>query len=138
MDNISKEKRSLIMRKVKGRDTVPELKVRSMLHRMGYRFRLNKSKLPGRPDIVLPKWNTVIFVHGCFWHRHNCKNGIRIPASRQDYWIPKLRGNQERDKKNILQLKEMGWKILVIWECEIKHENRLLQKISTYFNSINI
>ena len=105
------------MAQVKGRDTKPEKAVRSLLHRMGYRFRLQRKDLPGKPDIVLPKYHTVIFVHGCYWHRHDCPNGRRLPKSRLDFWLPKLEGNRERDLKKQTLLRELGWNVMIIWEC---------------------
>lgn len=128
MDTISKEHRSWNMSRIKGRDTKPELIVRSMLHRTGYRFRLNgkvskklhpKGVLPGKPDIVLAKYKTVIFVHGCFWHRHKRCKDATIPKTRTEWWLTKLNGNVERDKHNKLKLKKEGWHVITIWECEI-------------------
>ena len=114
MDSISPEKRSWVMSQVKGRDTKPEKVVRSLLHRMGYRFRLQRKDLPGKPDIVLPKYRAVIFVHGCYWHRHDCVNGRRLPKSRLDFWKPKLENNRERDLKNQADLQELGWNVLEV------------------------
>ena len=118
-DTISKERRSWNMSRIRGKDTRPELIVRSTLHRMGYRFRLHRKDLPGKPDIILPKYRTVIFVHGCYWHRHkNCKLAY-TPKSRTEFWRTKFQGTMERDKRNQLELKKLGWKVVVIWECEI-------------------
>lgn len=108
------------MRAVKDRDTGPELTVRRTAHAMGYRYRLRRKDLPGRPDLVFVSRRKVIFVHGCFWHQHDCSRGARIPKSRQDYWVPKLRRNVERDSRNIEKLRELGWDALTIWECEIR------------------
>jgi DNA mismatch endonuclease (patch repair protein) len=108
------------MSRVKSHDTKPEKMVRSMLHRCGYRFRLRRSDLPGSPDIVLPKYRSVIFVHGCYWHRHDCPNGRRLPRSRLDFWKPKLEGNRERDLRHYKALDNQGWKVLIIWECMLK------------------
>jgi len=132
MDKISPEKRSWTMAQVKGRDTKPEKIVRSLLHRMGYRFRLQRYNLPGRPDIVLPKYRAVIFVHGCYWHRHDCPNGRRLPKSRLDYWLPKLEGNQKRDISNQALLQECGWSTLVVWECMLRHEDSLEKTIREF------
>lgn len=119
MDRISKEKRSWNMSRIKGKNTKPEILVRSILHKAGYRFRLHRKDLPGKPDIVLPKFNAVIFIHGCFWHRHKgCKNAV-LPKTRIDFWKEKLNGNVERDKNVRHQLENRGWKVIVIWECEI-------------------
>jgi DNA mismatch endonuclease (patch repair protein) len=118
-DTISKEKRSWNMSRIRAKNTKPEMIVRSALHKAGYRFRLHVSNLPGMPDIVLPKYKTVIFVHGCFWHRHeNCRFAY-TPKSRSAFWEEKFRKNIERDKFSHKELSEMGWKVLIIWECEI-------------------
>jgi len=119
-DRLSSEKRSQNMRKIKGKDTSIEILVRKRFFMDGLRYRKNYSKLPGKPDIVLPNYKTAIFVHGCFWHRHaGCKRAT-TPKTRQDYWIPKIESNLANDKKNTAELELMGWRVLVIWECEIK------------------
>jgi DNA mismatch endonuclease (patch repair protein) len=121
-DKISSSARSKNMAAIKGKDTKPEIIVRRYLHKSGYRFRLHRKDLPGKPDITLPRFKTVIFVHGCFWHRHEqCKNSV-MPKSNASFWRKKLDGNVVRDKKNIDLLKEQGWKVLVIWECEVKSD----------------
>ena len=118
------------MRKVRDRDTAPELIVRRIAHRLGYRFRLNKKDLPGKPDIVFPSRKKVIFVHGCFWHQHpGCKRGDRKPSSNKTYWHPKLERNKVRDRENRVKLIEQGWDSLVIWECEIKDIENIRNKI---------
>lgn len=120
VDNISKEERSATMAKVRSKNTKPEMIVRSMMFRMGYRFRVCQSCLPGKPDIVLKKYKSVIFVHGCFWHGHdNCKNA-RIPKSNVEFWTTKIKRNKERFAEVKRELELMGWKVLVIWECELK------------------
>lgn len=109
------------MARVRGRDTKPELKVRRALHAAGLRYRLHAKELPGRPDIVFRPCKLAIFVHGCFWHRHEdprCKLA-RLPKSRRDFWEPKLRGNRERDLRNQAELRRTGWKVLVVWECQL-------------------
>ena len=122
MDIWSKEKRSQVMSHIRSKDTKPEMAVRSLLHRMGYRFRLHKRELPGCPDIVLPKYNSVIFVHGCFWHLHEgCRDGT-IPKTQHEKWKLKLERNVERDKLHYEELQKMGWKVLVIWECEVEKQ----------------
>lgn len=118
MDHCSKQKRSEIMSRVGQRNTKPELSVRKFLFSQGFRYRINVKKLPGSPDIVLPKYRTAIFVHGCFWHGHSCRAGHR-PRSNTDYWLPKITANIERDARKIAELKELGWRIFVIWQCEI-------------------
>lgn len=129
VDSLTKEKRSWNMSRIKSRDTKPEIIVRSLLHQMGYRFRLHRKDLPGRPDIVLPKYKTVILVHGCYWHRHNgCKYAYN-PKSRVDFWQKKFAENVMRDKRNQVELKKLGWHIIVIWECQIKDLSRLSKDI---------
>ncbi len=119
-DIFSAEKLSEIMSKVRSKDTKPEKQVRSLLHRLGYRFRLHRKGLPGTPDLVLPKYNLAVFVHGCFWHLHSeCSKG-QIPQKNRKFWKEKLLRNKERDEEVALQLKEQGWDVAVIWECEIK------------------
>lgn len=132
MDIFSKDKRSRIMSHVGGKDTKPEQIVRSLLHRMGYRFRLHRKDLPGKPDIVLPKYKKVIFVHGCFWHGHSgCKRAKR-PATNQKFWHEKLDKNIARDRAVIEQLEKMGWKVLVVWTCEMKDMESLQMKLSSF------
>lgn len=117
------------MSRIKGRDTAPERRVRSLLHRLGFRFSLRRKDLPGRPDIVLPGRNVAVFVHGCFWHRHKgCDNSV-LPKTRAGFWLAKLNGNVERDTRNEAALRDLGWKVLVIWECEVEDEKRLSRKI---------
>ena len=107
------------MSRIRGKNTKPELVVRSLLHRMGYRFRLHGKKLAGRPDIVLPKYRTVVFVHGCFWHRHRgCKN-CTTPTNNRSFWVAKLEGNAARDRLNRRALVRLGWRVVLIWECEV-------------------
>ena len=123
------EQRSRNMSAIKSKNTKPEIKVRKVLHSMGYRFRLHRKDLPGSPDIVLPKYKTVIFVHGCFWHRHeNCKYAS-TPKTRQEFWEAKFRENINRDKLNQENLSSKGWKIIVVWECEIKDKDFDLNKL---------
>jgi DNA mismatch endonuclease (patch repair protein) len=112
--------RSRTMSRIRSRDTKPELVVRSLLHRQGYRFRLHRKDLPGRPDIVLPRYRTVVFIHGCFWHQHKACPAGHMPKSRQDYWEPKLARNVKRDAKHRRQLRAQGWQVLTVWECQIK------------------
>jgi DNA mismatch endonuclease (patch repair protein) len=119
MDIWSKAKRSQVMSRIKGRDTKPELIVRSLLHRAGVRFSLRRKDLPGRPDIVLPRFKAVIFVHGCFWHRHEGCKVASNPKTRKVFWNAKFNGNVARDKRNIHDLRQIGWKVKVVWECEV-------------------
>lgn len=125
MDKLTPEKRSWTMSRIPSNDTKPELAVRSFLFRQGFRFRLHVKNLPGRPDIVLPKYRTVIEVRGCFWHRHpGCKIAT-MPASNVDFWQEKFRKNVERDAVNAAKLKKMGWNLIVVWECELKKDGFL-------------
>lgn len=110
--------RSRNMAAIKGRDTSPELIVRRQLHAAGFRFRLHRKDLPGRPDIVLPKHQTVIFVHGCFWHKHNCRY-FKWPKTREEFWHHKIMANVERDRRNREKLRALGWRVLVVWECRV-------------------
>lgn len=132
MDLWSKQKRSEVMSKIKGKDTKPELILRSELFRHGFRFRVNKKDLPGKPDIVLPKYKIVIFVNGCFWHHHNCIDG-KIPKTNIEYWQKKIDRTMKKDKENILELSDLGWKVIVVWECEIERN-----LTSTFQNILNI
>ena len=119
-DVFSQEKRSQIMSRIRAKDTKPEKTVRSLLHKLGYRFRLHVATLPGKPDIVLPKYKTVIFVHGCYWHRHNgCKN-TTTPTKNRDLWVNKFNDNIARDQRNRTELEQLGWVVIIIWECKIK------------------
>ncbi len=129
MDTLTKEKRSWNMSRIRFKNTKPELVVRSTLHRMGYRFRLHVKKLLGNPDIVLPKHRTVIFVHGCFWHRHpGCKYAY-MPKSRQEFWAEKFKENVVRHEKVTEELRGLGWKVLVVWECEISNIHKLHERL---------
>jgi len=136
MDNISTNKRSWNMSRIKSRNTGPERKVRSILHAFGYRFRLHSGKLPGSPDIVLPKYKTTIFVHGCFWHRHGGCKSAYIPKSRTEFWMNKFRENTQRDLRSQEALKHMGWNVFIIWECQTKNINNLAEIITQYFKSL--
>lgn len=129
MDVFTKKKRSEVMAKIRAKNTKPEIAVRKLLHSMGYRFRVHNKHLPSKPDICLPKYSTVILVHGCFWHNHKrCIDG-KIPKSNVSYWGPKIRGNVERDKKHRRALQRLGWKVVTIWECELCDMARLEKKI---------
>ena len=119
VDVVSPEKRSEMMSGIRGKDTKPEIIVRRLLHRLGYRFRLHRKDLPGRPDIVLPKWHAVIFVNGCYWHGHEDCHLFRPPKTRTEFWTNKIEGNQVRDRRNYAALEDAGWKVLVIWECAV-------------------
>lgn len=117
------------MSRIRGKDTKPEMRVRSLLHRMGFRFRLHRKDLPGKPDIVLPAYETVVFVHGCFWHRHPGCRFAYTPKSRVDFWQTKFRRNVERHQEVTAELEELGWRVVVIWECETASEEQLQQRL---------
>lgn len=129
-DVFTPEQRSAIMRRVKGRDTAPELKVRRLLWRMGARYRLHRKDLPGKPDIVLAGRKLAIFVHGCFWHGHDCARGARVPKANRDYWLGKVARNRARDADARAKLDAMGWRVLVVWECALKDEAGLEERLS--------
>jgi DNA mismatch endonuclease (patch repair protein) len=118
-DVVTKEKRSAMMAGIKGKNTQPEIAIRKALHRRGYRYRLHAKDLPGKPDLVFPKYKTVIFVHGCFWHRHDC-HLFKWPSTRREFWEEKITGNANRDILHKTRLIEAGWKIVIIWECAMK------------------
>lgn len=131
VDHLTPEERSRNMAAIRSKNTKPELIVRSLLHRQGFRFRLHKKGLPGNPDLVLPKYKTVIFVHGCFWHRHKGCKDCTTPKTRTEYWLDKFNKNVERDRRVQQELKDLGWRIIIIWQCEIKDLDKLLEKIKT-------
>src|SRR5882724_1435559 len=118
MDHVTKARRSTIMSAIRGKHTAPEMVIRSAAHRMGLRFRLH-GKLPGRPDLVFPKWKTVIFVNGCFWHQHRGCKRAALPKSRIEFWRTKMGRNMQRDQANYSRLAEMGWRVVILWECEL-------------------
>lgn len=132
-DHLPPDRRSWNMSQIKGKNTKPEVLVRKFLHANGYRFRIHRKDIPGKPDIVLPKYKTVIFVHGCFWHRHkNCKYSSS-PKTHTEFWEEKFNRNVERDKHNIADLESLGWKVIIVWECEVKdlsYRETLLEKLS--------
>lgn len=128
-DNLTSEDRRRTMQRVHSKDTVPELIVRRLAHKMGYRYRLHRSDLPGKPDLVFSKRRKVIFINGCFWHGHTCKAGQKRPKTNKDYWVTKLERNRERDIENCQELETRGWRVLVIWECEVKDKVGLQRKL---------
>lgn len=130
MDTLTKARRSWNMSRIKGSNTGPERIVRSILHRMGYRFRLHRKDLPGKPDITLPKHKSVIFVHGCFWHRHKGCKDATLPKTRRSFWRNKLEGNAARDRVKERALRVLGWKVIVLWECEIQHTEKVGHRLS--------
>lgn len=128
MDRLTPERRSWNMSRVGSRDTQPERKVRSILHRMGYRFSLRRDDLPGKPDIVLPKHKTIVFVHGCFWHQHPGCVKATIPKTRTRFWQEKLMSNVRRDKKVAEELRTQGWRVITVWECDAKGDHERLAR----------
>lgn len=131
MDRITKDKRSWNMSRIRGRNTLPERAVRSLLHRLGFRFRLHSHKLPGRPDVVLPRYQSVVLIHGCFWHQHpGCKYAY-TPKSRANFWSRKFAGNLARDRRTVDALRDAGWRVIVVWECELRKPDVLSRRIVT-------
>lgn len=118
-DVVDAATRSRMMSGIRGKDTRPELQVRRFLHAQGFRFRLHDKRLPGKPDLVLPKWKTVVFVHGCFWHMHDCRY-FKLPGTRTEFWREKLAGNRARDEATRQQLEALGWRVLVVHECALR------------------
>ncbi len=129
---MTSEQRSRTMRAVKGKDTGTEMTVRRIVHRMGFRYRLHRKDLPGKPDLVFGARRKVIFVHGCFWHGHTCKRGDRTPRENRRYWTKKIARNKERDQEHVSALNAKGWRVLVIWECETKDTERLGKRVRAY------
>jgi len=120
------------MQAVKSKDTAPEMTVRRIVHRMGYLFRLHRKDLPGKPDLVFPGMHKAIFVHGCFWHGHNCTRGARVPQNNQIYWLNKISRNRARDRKNVKDLLATGWKSLVVWECALLNEGGVMTQVRDF------
>lgn len=135
MDNLAPEVRSKVMAAVKSRDTSPEILVRRLVHGMGFRFRLHRRDLPGRPDIVFPSRRKIIMVHGCFWHRHRCRRGRSMPSSRVEFWKSKFASNVMRDRRIKHLLSRLGWSVLIVWECETRDTKRLTKMLSTFLNA---
>lgn len=131
-DVLTPKQRSYCMSRIRGANTSPELIVRQLVHAMGFRFRLHRRDLPGTPDIVLPRHRKIIFVHGCFWHRHRCKYGRPRPRTNAAFWERKLDGNVRRDKKDLLALRRLGWRVLIIWECQTRHPELVLSRLSRF------
>jgi DNA mismatch endonuclease, patch repair protein len=133
-DIISPERRSALMARIRGRDTGPEMIVRRLLHGLGYRFRVHLANLPGRPDVVLPSKGAVIFVHGCFWHRHNCGLGY-MPKTRREFWRNKFDDNVRRDRRVRRELRAAGWRVLVIWECQTEEPSALASRLTRFLTA---
>ena len=131
MDTISPELRSRNMAAIKCSNTKPEILVRKLLHALGFRFRLHRRDLPGRPDIVLPRYNSVVFVNGCFWHQHKGCKLAHKPASRQEYWVAKLERNVKRDQSSFSKLTQLGWQVIVVWECDLRNPDAVGRRLQT-------
>jgi DNA mismatch endonuclease (patch repair protein) len=132
-DKISSSRRSENMRRIRSKDTSPELAVRKLVHKLGFRYRLHVRDMPGRPDLVFPRRRAVIFVHGCFWHMHSCEDG-RLPKTRREYWVPKLSGNVSRHKRAERWLRRNGWRVMTIWDCETKSCETLSRRLLRFLN----
>ena len=132
----NKEQRSRNMAAIRGRDTKPEMIVRRAVHRLGYRFRLHRRDLPGKPDLVLPRHRAVIFVHGCFWHQHNCRYGRVVPVTRAEFWKTKRNENSARDARNIRALRTIGWRVLVVWECRTRDSTSVESRLKSFLARI--
>jgi DNA mismatch endonuclease (patch repair protein) len=127
-DRVTKKQRSRNMAAVRSSNTLPEVTVRSILHKLGVRFRLHQRTLPGTPDIVLKRHKTVVFVHGCFWHGHDCPRG-KTPGVRPEFWVPKLERNRERDHANATSLRKHGWRVVTVWECQLRKPSELARRL---------
>lgn len=134
----TREHRSRVMRAVKSRDTGPEMLTRRAVHAMGYRYRLHRKDLPGKPDLVFPSRRKAIFVHGCFWHGHDCPRGSRKPKSNRAYWETKIRRNRERDTQSEAALKRDGWRVLTVWECQMKNEEAFRMRLRKFLEYGNV
>ncbi len=131
-DHVDPATRSRIMSAVHSKDTMPEVRVRKMLHSMGYRYRLHVAKLPGKPDIVFPSRHKIVFVHGCFWHRHRSCRYATTPKTRPEYWEEKFSANVTRDRATVRKLKQMGWTIATVWQCQLKNPERLAEQLHEF------
>ena len=130
MDVYSKSRRSAVMRAIKSKNTSPELAVRKRIHSEGFRYRLHYKKLPGKPDIVLPRFRVAVNVNGCFWHGHSCKRGKRVPKANRSYWTRKIDRNSKRDQRNVLKLRRLGWSVFTIWECKLdRHTQNVITRL---------
>lgn len=136
-DTLTRLQRSKCMAAIRGKDTKPELAVRSLLHRLNCRFRLHRSDLPGKPDIVMSVRGSIVFVHGCYWHSHSCKRGRSTPATNSEFWQAKRNTTKERDRRNLAALRCAGWRVLVVWECQTHDLDRLASKLSQFLGLSN-
>ncbi len=132
VDTVTPQVRSAIMARVKSKGMKPEMRVRRLLHGLGYRYRLHRADLPGRPDLVFPSRRKVVFVNGCFWHLHEGCDHVRIPSSNQDYWIAKLNRNRARDERNLASLEEAGWEVMTVWECDLRDVGATADRLTDF------
>ena len=135
MDKLTPDRRSANMAKIRSRDTKPEMVVRRLVHGLGYRYSLHRRDLPGKPDLVFAPRKKIIFVHGCYWHMHDCKQGAVVEATRTEFWQAKRKGNVGRDQKNLTLLSELGWQVLVVWACEIRDPRALADRLVAFLKS---
>ncbi|ECT7562157.1 DNA mismatch endonuclease Vsr [Salmonella enterica subsp. enterica serovar Cerro] len=135
VDTLTPEERSERMSRVRAQDTKPEMKLRRLIHGMGFRYRLHRRDLPGKPDLVFPGRRSIIFMHGCFWHRHEGCGLARLPKSKRAFWSAKLEANKERDQKNISTLEAAGWRVLVIWECQLRDEGGVREVVKEFLTN---
>ena len=135
MDKLTPERRSALMAKVKSRDTKPERVVRRLVWSLGYRYRLHSSRLPGKPDMVFASKKKVIFIHGCFWHRHSCRRGQSFPSTRVEFWSEKFARTVKRDASVLQELERLGWSILVVWECELGDPTKLESRLKKFLKA---
>src|ERR1043166_6686366 len=135
VDHVTKWRRSAIMSGIRGKHTAPEILVRKAAHRLGLRFRLHSRRLPGRPDLVLPKWNTVLFVNGCFWHRHPGCNRTTTPKTNTAFWRGKFRENTRRDAANYAKLAQLGWRVVILWQCEVRTLDQATAALKPHFRA---
>jgi DNA mismatch endonuclease (patch repair protein) len=135
-DPLSAEQRERTMRSVHSKDTETEMRVRRLVHRMGYRYRLHRADLPGKPDLVFPARRKIIFINGCFWHGHDCKSGRKRPKTNVEYWSRKLERNKGRDQANYEALCKAGWEVLIVWECELANPDCLAQRVRSFLDGV--
>ena len=137
MDNLTKQQRSQTMKAVRSAHTAPELIVRRLVFSLGYRYKLHARKLPGCPDMIFPSQKKAIFVHGCFWHRHSCPAGSKAPRTNASYWADKLSRNRTRDERNAAVLRSLGWRVLILWECELNEASKIRRRIIRFLKSLS-
>lgn len=137
-DVLTPEQRSYCMSRIRGKDTKPEMIVRRLVHALGYRYRLHVRDLPGCPDLVFPGRRKIVFVHGCYWHRHSCKNGKYVPSKNRKFWRAKLEANKKRDQKNRRKLRKSAWDVLTIWECQTKHSEKIVDRLMTFLGDTSL